>query len=54
MSILITAGLCYANGNGVAKNPAEAVRLYSLSANQGNADAQLRLGTYGAMPDIMI
>jgi hypothetical protein len=38
-------GLCYKLGcGGVAKDHAEAVRLYSLAAVQGNARAQFRLG----------
>jgi uncharacterized protein len=31
-------------GQGVAQDYAEAVRLYSLAAAQGDADAQVRLG----------
>ena len=34
----------FANGQGVAQDYAEAVRLYSLAAEQGNADAQYNLG----------
>ena len=37
-------GDSYANGNGVAKNDAEAVKWYRLAAAQGNANAQLNLG----------
>jgi TPR repeat protein len=39
-------GVCYANGTGVNKDPAEAVRLYRLAADQGMADAQYNLGWY--------
>ena len=37
-------GVRYANGEGVLKDEAEAVRWYRLSADQGNADAQFNLG----------
>jgi TPR repeat protein len=33
-------GLCYANGEGVAKNHVEAYKWWTLSANQTNADAK--------------
>ena len=35
----------YANGNGVEKNPEEAVTLWKLAAKQGNANAQVSLGS---------
>ena len=38
-------GAAYVNGRGVAQNYAEAVRLYSLSADKGSAVAQFNLGT---------
>ena len=37
-------GVSYANGEGVLKDEAEAVRWYRLSADQGNAFAQYNLG----------
>ena len=37
-------GLMYANGRGVLKDDAEAVRWYRLAADQGNATAQFNLG----------
>ena len=37
-------GVMYANGEGVLKDEAEAVRWYRLSADQGNASAQNNLG----------
>ena len=37
-------GVSYANGEGVLKDEAEAVRWYRLSADQGNATAQYNLG----------
>ena len=37
-------GLCYANGDGVAKDKAEAVKWYRKSAEQGSAWAQNRIG----------
>ena len=37
-------GLRYANGKGVLKDDAEAVRWYRLAAEQGQADAQYGLG----------
>src|SRR5688500_10100501 len=42
--IVRLAGICYRNGTGVAKNEAEAVRLFTLAADQGNAAAQFTLG----------
>jgi len=36
--------LCYRNGTGVVKNEREAVRWYTLAANQGDSDAQYNLG----------
>ena len=36
--------LCYQNGVGVVKDDKEAVRLYSLAAQQGHSDAQYNLG----------
>ena len=36
--------MCYSSGEGVAQDKAEAVRLYRLSAAQGNAYAQANLG----------
>ena len=37
-------GIMYANGRGVLKDDAEAVRWYRLAAEQGYADAQFNLG----------
>ena len=37
-------GVCYANGQGVAKNMAEAVRWYRKAAEQGHTKAQYNLG----------
>ena len=37
-------GVCYENGNGVAKSYAEAVKWYKLAAEQGDPDAQVNLG----------
>ncbi|MDD5434959.1 MAG: tetratricopeptide repeat protein [Nitrospira sp.] len=37
-------GVCYGNGYGVEKNPAEAVKWWLKSADQGNAKAQFSLG----------
>jgi TPR repeat protein len=37
-------GFCYANGQGVAKDEAEAVKWYRKAAEQGLADAQCSLG----------
>ena len=37
-------GLMYADGEGVPKDDAEAVRWYRLAAEQGNAAAQFSLG----------
>ena len=37
-------GVCYENGNGVAKSYAEAVKWYKLAAEQGDSDAQVNLG----------
>jgi hypothetical protein len=37
-------GVSYKNGNGVAKDDAEALRLYRLAADQGFAKAQFNLG----------
>jgi len=36
-------GRCYYYGNGVPRDPNEAVRLFRLSAAQGNVDAQISL-----------
>jgi TPR repeat protein len=38
------AGFCYEQGTGVTQNLGEAVRLYTLAADQGNAGAQNSLG----------
>ena len=38
--------MCYENGNGVPKDPKEAVRYYRLAADQGNAVGQCNLGAY--------
>jgi hypothetical protein len=38
------AGICYMFGTGVTKDPAEAIRLYTLAAEQGDARAQYLLG----------
>ena len=40
-------GWCYENGNGVAKDLAEAVKWYRKAAEQGNADAQTALRKLG-------
>lgn len=37
-------GLCYAKGEGVAKDPVEAVKWFRKAAEQGNSDAQNNLG----------
>jgi hypothetical protein len=37
-------GAWYTTGTGVTKNEAEAVRFYSLAAEQGHAKAQYSLG----------
>ncbi|SOE45679.1 TPR repeat [Burkholderia sp. D7] len=37
-------GLCYMNGNGVAKNLRTARRLFRIAANAGDSDAALNLG----------
>ena len=37
-------GFAYANGEGVVKNEAEAVKWYRKAADQGDADAQNNLG----------
>ena len=37
-------GVCYANGDGVEKNPTEAVKWYRKAAEQGDALAQCNLG----------
>ena len=37
-------GLCYAKGEGLAKDPVEAVRWYLKAAEQGDAYAQFSLG----------
>lgn len=39
----------YASGAGVTKNEAEAVRLYRLAADKGNAAAQFNLGVCTTM-----
>ena len=41
-------GRMYANGDGVPKNPAEAVKWISLAANSDNADAIALLGNFYA------
>ena len=41
-------GCCYATGEGVAKDQAEAVRWYNMAAKQGHADAQFNLTSYYA------
>ena len=38
-------GIAYANGQGVLKDEAEAVRWFRLAAEQGYADAQFNLGS---------
>ena len=40
----VNLGLMYANGSGVVKDEAEAVKWYRKAAEQGLADAQLSLG----------
>ena len=37
-------GICYYDGKGVAKNPAEAVKWFRKAAEQGDARAQVQLG----------
>ncbi|MEG1553372.1 MAG: tetratricopeptide repeat protein, partial [Kiritimatiellia bacterium] len=44
-------GDCYANGKGVARDAAEAVKWYRKAAEQGHADAQNRLGVCYANGD---
>ena len=39
----LNLGLMYAQGQGVPQDYQEAVRLYRLAAEQGNADAQMVL-----------
>jgi TPR repeat protein len=39
--------VCFANGTGVAKDEGEAVRLYRLAADQGDANAQQALARRG-------
>ena len=39
-----TAGGCYYNGHGVMKDLVKAAELYAQAAEQGDADAQYRLG----------
>jgi hypothetical protein len=41
-----SVGISYAKGEGVAKDPVEAARLYALAAAQGHVDAQRNLGSY--------
>jgi TPR repeat protein len=40
------AGVGYQYGAGVTKDLVEALRLYKLAAEQGNADAQVNLGEW--------
>jgi hypothetical protein len=40
----VNLGLMFENGQGVAKDDVEAVRLYRLAAAQGHAGAQYNLG----------
>ncbi len=47
--LLTTAGVCYKNGTGVAQDPAEAVRLFRLAAEQGHAQAQCSLGSFRSL-----
>src|SRR5262249_7949927 len=37
-------GCCYLNGHGVEANPEEAIRLFRLSAEQGDLRGQMHLG----------
>ncbi|MCM2480649.1 tetratricopeptide repeat protein [Burkholderia gladioli] len=41
---IFNLGLCYMNGNGVAKNLRAARRLFRIAANAGDTDAALNLG----------
>ena len=41
-------GVCYRNGEGVKKDPTEAVELYIKAANQEYVDAQYALGIHYA------
>lgn len=40
-------GVCYEQGEGVAKDPAKSIEWYTKAAKQGDADAQLKLGPNG-------
>ncbi len=40
---LVIIGWCYKNGQGVGKDEKEAVRLFKMAADQGNASAQNNL-----------
>ena len=42
----LNLGLMYSKGHGVPQDYKEAVRLYRLSAEQGDASAQFHLGTF--------
>ena len=48
---LTRLGLCYAYGDGVAKNHAEALALFRKAAEQGDSEAQYRLGRCYAKGD---
>jgi TPR repeat protein len=41
---LCCAGICYANGHGVAKDEAKVVHWFAAAAAQGHPQAQLNLG----------
>jgi hypothetical protein len=42
-------GIMYSNGEGVAKDPAEAAKWYRKAADQGNIQSQINLGALYAM-----
>jgi TPR repeat protein len=44
ISYRCSIALCYENGTGVTKTPAEAVRLFTLAAGQGKVNAQYKVG----------
>ena len=48
-----TLGVMYAKGNGVAKDPAQAVTWYRTAADHGNAPAQFNLGVMYATGDVV-
>lgn len=44
---MLSVGFCYGHGFGVTKDEREAVKLYTLAAEQGYAEAQCNLGEHG-------